>query len=184
MRQEGKWHRFRKLARWASAEEQRFTHSPSPSLYITLFVQVGVGCHLYPELFHITAQRREMELTRNLPNFLYVIGNHQHCKDFLYKFTLLDPKQLRLFELPPRTPKGWLLGELWGRNACPSSSSTGTGTMSAHDHGPSTGHSQTRSPLWRRARRALRPFAFIGEGLLAAWTKCSWPSPTGLLGRD
>ena len=68
-----------------------------------------------------------MELTRNLSSLLYGIGKHQHCKDFLYEFTLLDPKQLRLFELPPRTPKGWLLGELWGRNARPFSSSLGLG---------------------------------------------------------
>ena len=50
--------------------------------------------HLSSELFHVTVQRREMVVTQNLPSLLCVIGKHQLCKDFLYKFTLIDPKQL------------------------------------------------------------------------------------------
>lgn len=64
------------------------------------------------ELFHGIVRRREMVVTQNLPNLPCVLGKHQLCKDFLYKFTLIDPKQLKFFELQPKRPKGLLLGEL------------------------------------------------------------------------
>ena len=72
----------------------------------------GGLCLLSSELFHGIVRRREMVVTQNLPNLPCVIGKHQLCKDFLYKFTLIDRKQLKFFELQPKRPKGLLLGEL------------------------------------------------------------------------
>lgn len=72
----------------------------------------GGPYHLSSELFPVIVQRREMVVTQNLPSLLCVDGKPQLCKDFLYKFTLTDPKQLKFFELQPKRPTGLLLGEL------------------------------------------------------------------------